>query len=114
MAQKSQIILLSLVLQYFIYSCLSDCSDGPYFDKIAFHELKGTSIQSTAIHEDFQCFINCGRLPECLSLNVADAPNKDGLYECVLLRDMTSKYPGLLRPSHVYHHYTRRFVVSTV
>jgi hypothetical protein len=113
MAQKRRIVLLFFLFQFIIRSCLGDCFDGPYFDKIAFHKLEGIPIQTTAIHEDFLCFINCGRLPaECLSLNVADAPNKDGLYECVLLRNMTSKSLGLLRPSHVYHHYTRRFVVS--
>jgi hypothetical protein len=97
-------------MQFFIRSLLSDDFEGVYFDKIAFHEFDGNSIQTTAVDDIFQCCWKCLRLPECLSLNVADAPNKDGLYECVLLRNETSQSTGLLTPSHVYHHYTRLMV----
>jgi hypothetical protein len=127
MAPKTRILLFSFLLQFVIRSLLTNSFEGAYFDKIAFHDsdgnsegpyfrkvefhkLEGSSIQITAVHDDFQCLLNCKRSPECLSLNFADQPNKDGLYECVLLRNETSDSAGLLRPSHVYHHYTRLVV----
>jgi hypothetical protein len=96
-----------ILLFVFVRSSLSDDYEGAYFSKITFHKLEGSPIQTTAVYDDFQCFLSCKRFPECLSLNFADQPNKDGLYECVLLRNETSDSTGLLGPSHVYHHYTR-------
>ncbi|XP_031567754.1 uncharacterized protein LOC116302562 [Actinia tenebrosa] len=72
-----------------------------------FYKLDGNIIQAIAVPNILQCCWKCDRLPECFSLNVADVPDKDGLYECQMLRTETNKYSALLKQYQHYHHYTR-------
>ncbi|XP_031574667.1 uncharacterized protein LOC116308398 [Actinia tenebrosa] len=78
------------------------------FIKLPFFKFDGDIIQAIAVPNVFHCCWRCDRLPACLSLNIADRPDEDGLYECQLLTTCTAnKYSGLIKTSKDYHHYTR-------
>jgi hypothetical protein len=104
MATRKKIILSSLLLYYFIRSSFSE---DLYFEKLEFHNMDGNSIETTAVYDDFQCMLKCKGFEDCSSINLADQPNRDGLYECVLLRNEAKTHSGLLNPNKRFHHYTR-------
>ena len=114
MAQRirKKTFVFSLLFYYFIRSCLSDIDHNQEddFTKVDFHKLQGEVVKKKTVFDSFECSWSCMRFPECLSLNFAALPNKDGLYECVLLRNETIGSIGLLQPSQVYHHYSRLVV----
>jgi hypothetical protein len=88
-------------------------SEGTYFTKLAFKALKGKAIENGTAEDSFECFWKCERLQHCLSLNLANLLNKDGLYECVLMGIDKTDSSGVLQSSQIYHHYTR-LVVSMI
>ncbi|XP_031570382.1 EGF-like repeat and discoidin I-like domain-containing protein 3 [Actinia tenebrosa] len=109
MARQGQIFLFSIVLYFFIRSSLigSEELDGAYFTQVAFHKLEGNSLQTISVRSVLQCCMRCERVPECLSFNIAVLLMKNGLYECVLLKNGTRESTEYLVPTQEYHHYTR-------
>lgn len=105
--KKYQSCSLLLVVLYFFF-CYSQNKDflETVLTRVAFNKLEGKSIKVIFVNSILKCALRCQRFPECLSLNVADQPNKDGLYKCVFFRNKTSRSNGLLKPSKFYHHYT--------
>lgn len=81
--------------------------DGSYFTKVPFHELQGVQLESLTVRSALECCMRCDQLP-CLSVNVADQPNKDGFYQCILLQYTYKMY--LLKKTSVFHHFTRIMV----
>lgn len=97
---------------YFRHSLLANDSLEAFFTRVEFHKLEGNPIQTMFVDSVFKCCWKCQRFPDCVALNIVVQPNKDGLYECVLLRDKTGDATRPLTPSLLHHHYNIRLMVS--
>ena len=102
----------SIILLILLPFCFSQ-SISSYFSRLEYHKLDGKALETVSVHSEIDCGLKCSRVRDCQSVNFGVNPDKNGLHQCILLKEKAAnEMYGPLEHSNEYHHLTRMFTVS--